>query len=147
MTRGDIITVGIVGLVVTGFGAIPLGIGLWIQGFYQELRTRALTTTGTVVGLERRSEGSSAFAVVLYHNQQGEPKTFVSSFGSYPPMYSVGQTVEVLYDPQSPEARPYIRQDLEELPKIFQLVGKVIVGVGLLILAIAVGMAIFALRT
>ncbi|MDX2229202.1 MAG: DUF3592 domain-containing protein [Leptolyngbyaceae cyanobacterium bins.349] len=71
---------------------------------------RASTARGTVVHLVMRSSTDSADGTVsyAYHPiikftaQTGEDIEFESSSGSNPPMYALGQPVEILYDPQDP---------------------------------------------
>lgn len=62
--------------------------------------------TGTVIDLSRESdsEGTVTFyPVVRFTTADGRTVEFVSSSGSSPPSESVGDRVEVLYDPDDPQ--------------------------------------------
>lgn len=66
-------------------------------------------TTGTVIGnavsYSNDSNGNSSryyHAVVVFADQSGQAIKFQSTLGSGSPSYQVGETVEVLYDPDKP---------------------------------------------
>jgi hypothetical protein len=91
--------------------ALFLAVGLLAltgSGFWA-VRTRAFLgraekAPGTVVALEpTRSDRSTYYhPVVRFGLRSGQERTFRSHFGSNPPSHSVGETVEVLYDPDDP---------------------------------------------
>jgi Protein of unknown function (DUF3592) len=96
---------------VQRIGALFLTVGLLmsIGSGYWAVRTRAFlgraeAAPGTVVALElsRSSDSSSYHPVVRFTLPSGQARTFRSRSGSNPPSYSVGDTVEVLYDRDDP---------------------------------------------
>ncbi|MEB3262961.1 MAG: DUF3592 domain-containing protein [Synechococcus sp.] len=66
--------------------------------------SEAIPAPGTVVDLvaHRSSDSTTYRPAVDFTSRNGEPVSFVSSTGSSPPSYSVGQRVEVLYRPTNP---------------------------------------------
>ncbi len=65
---------------------------------------------GTVVDVVSRTQTQSGerktffYAVVEFRTADGEAIRFEDSTGSNPPAYRVGDAVEVLYDPQTPQS-------------------------------------------
>ena len=132
---------GIFGLV----GVISIAIGSFAARKTRRFLTRAKATRGTVVHLVMRSstdseDGSISYAyypIIKFMAQTGEDIEFESSSGSNPPMYTVGQPVEILYDPQDPHrAKIHSFFDLWLATTLFLGVGGVftVVGLGLLVL-------------
>ena len=87
-----------------------IGLGMLVGAFYLFNDTRdflkdALVTEGTVVELVRsRSSDSTTYRpVVEFKTEDGSLVEFTSGAGSNPPSYSKGETVEVLYQQDSPE--------------------------------------------
>ncbi|EKE77176.1 DUF3592 domain-containing protein [Gallaecimonas xiamenensis] len=66
---------------------------------------------GEVIDLHQsRSSGSSSssyYPEILYVTQSGEALTHVSSTGSSPPAYDIGERVPVYYDPKNPRKVEY----------------------------------------
>lgn len=95
---------------VIKFIFFAVGLGLMGGGFfwYQSVSSfvaQAARTEGKVIELARsRSNDSTTYApVVTFTAQNGEAIEFVSSVSSNPPSYSVGEKVQVLYAPTSPQ--------------------------------------------
>ena len=86
-----------------GLGLL-VGAFLWYSGTKEFIET-AVSTEGTVIDLHRsRSSDSDTYApVVEFRTSQGQIVEFTSSSSSNPPSYSVGESVEVLYDDSSPQ--------------------------------------------
>ena len=98
----------IVCVVFTVVGAILLVIGLIQILQTQIFLDESLETKGVVIDLHWKydSEGS-AFAYPVFQfvdERTGEEITVVSTQGSNPPSYSIGQEVYILYDPQNPHS-------------------------------------------
>jgi hypothetical protein len=77
--------------------------------FYQKQRAfqeRALTAQGTVIELlESTSDNSIVYKpLVLFKTKEGKEVKFTTSFSTSPPSYSVGESVEVLYDSAEPNS-------------------------------------------
>lgn len=116
-----------------------VGLGLLLIGGYLALRTqeflgRAVSAQGTVVELVRsRSSDSTTYRpVVQFTTVDGRPVEMVSSVGSNPPGYSVGETVEVRYDPAHPEdAKLTGFFSLWFLPLLLMGLGTVFASIGL----------------
>jgi hypothetical protein len=82
------------------------GLLILTGGGYLAVRTagflsRAEAVPGTVIDLKAsRSNDSTTYApVVRFTSADGDERTFVSKTSTSPPMFSVGEAVEVLYDP------------------------------------------------
>ncbi|MFI8962166.1 DUF3592 domain-containing protein [Streptomyces sp. NPDC053493] len=124
------------------FGALFSGIGLVLAGVSVSYLTDGERAPGTVVALEWEEHGGGsrkgrtgdepvAHPVVAFTPAGGSPTRFREFTGSNPPAYEVGERVEVLYRPDSPEdARIDGFAALWLLPLIFGGIGLVIVGVG-----------------
>ncbi len=116
-----------------------VGLGLLLGGGYAALRTqqflgRAVSAQGTVVELVRsRSSDSTTYRpVVQFTTSDGRPVEMVSSVGSNPPSYSVGETVQVWYDPAHPEdAKLAGFFSLWFLPLLLMGLGTVFASIGL----------------
>jgi hypothetical protein len=86
------------------FGLVFCGVAIYFAHDTQSFVDRAVMVRGEVVDLqwERRTGNSSSSGnyhpVVRFTTDAGEQRTFRSSFGSSPPSYWVGETVDVLYD-------------------------------------------------
>ncbi|HVR96371.1 MAG TPA: DUF3592 domain-containing protein [Thermoanaerobaculia bacterium] len=123
-----------------------IGLCLILIGGYVALRTQrflgnAVSAEGTVVELVRsvssrsgRRSGSSKTyrPVVQFTTADGRPIEMVSSVGSNPPAYSVGERVGVWYDPTRPEdAKLAGFLSLWFLPLLFTGIGAVFASIGL----------------
>ena len=90
---------------------LVLGIGLMLLSYHFYGRTETFLQTaqrapGRVVGLRvtDSSDGETTYAaVVTYTDDRGRDFTFEDSLSSTPPMYAVGQDVNVLYNPEHPD--------------------------------------------
>lgn len=88
-----------------------VGLGLCAGGGYWGWLTRDFTQTattapGTVVELARHSDsegGDSYSPVVEYTLPSGRTVRFEEDVSSDPPSHRVGESVEVLYNPEKPE--------------------------------------------
>jgi len=87
-----------------------LGLGMLVGAFFVYRSTSgflatAQTAQGTVIELVRsQSNDSTTYRpVVRFVTAEGRSIEFVSSSGSNPPSYARGETVPVLYAPQTPE--------------------------------------------
>lgn len=108
------VTSAIEGYRKTNRYAVPflfvLGLGglIFSHHFYEKTRTfleAADSTIGTVVELRERdsSDGDSTYsAVVEFSDRTGAIFKFVDSFSSSPPDYHTGQSVNVLYNRDTP---------------------------------------------
>jgi len=93
------------------FGALALVVGgvLLSSVFLTRQRGPAVrTVSGTVVGLQRRqmieisaSGNSDVYAPIVRFQVDGQPHEFTSRMFTDRPDWTVGQAVEVLYDPTS----------------------------------------------
>ncbi|NCC21314.1 MAG: DUF3592 domain-containing protein [Alphaproteobacteria bacterium] len=90
-----------------------IGVGLMGGGWYLGekqafLEGNGVRAPGTVVELESVYSSSSDgggytyYPVVRFNTREGESVRFRSGSGSNPPMYSTGEAVTVLYDPNAP---------------------------------------------
>jgi hypothetical protein len=102
-------------IIAAVFGIIGLGLLIGDCFFYsstQKFISKAKSAQGTVTDLiyKRSSSSSSSssnsgsyFPVIQFQDEKGEQVVFQSSTGSNPPSYSVGQAVEILFDPANPQ--------------------------------------------
>jgi hypothetical protein len=89
---------------------LVLGIGLLLLSYHfygktEDFLQTAQRAPGRVMGLRAAdsSDGETTYsAVVTYTDDHGRQFTFEDSLSSTPPMYAVGQEVNVLYQPENP---------------------------------------------
>ena len=121
-----------------------IGLGMLIGVFYLYNDTRdflkgALVTEGKVVELVRsRSSDSTTYRpVVEFKADDGSLIEFTSGAGSNPPSYSKGETVEVLYQQDSPEQA--------KINSFFSLWGAALIlgGMGLIFFIVGFSMIVF----
>ncbi len=90
-----------------------IGIGMLVGAFFMyksanEFLETSITAEGTVIDLLRSRSSSSSDNSITYKplveftEKEGNRIEFSSSTSSNPPSYSVGEKVEVLYNPESP---------------------------------------------
>jgi hypothetical protein len=123
------------------FGMIGIIMGSVSIGVYmstQNMLAHATKVSGTVVDLQYRrgSKGGGVYSpIVKFRTVEGKDIQDSASFGSDPPSHKVGDIVEVVYDPQSPEKSWQINSfwDLYFLPALFGLFGVIFTSVGLIV--------------
>ena len=120
-----------------------VGVGLLIGAFFvykdaADFLKQAESAPGTVVRLlESRSSSSSSNStmytpVVQFTDKRGSEIEFTSSISSSPPSYDVGEEVEVLYTPSTPQdARIKGFFSLWGVATILGALGGVFAGIGL----------------
>lgn len=95
-------------VVAIGLGILWLG-QLWRAHTHNQIATM-VKAQGTVVEVVSRTQTQSGerktffYAVVEFRTADGEAIRFEDGTGSNPPAYRVGDAVEVLYDPQTPQS-------------------------------------------
>ena len=90
-------------LIFGGLGVILLAIAGIVYFREQKFLSAAEQVSGTVVDLDLSSDsdGSSAFCPVIeFNTKTGEPVRYYGNVCSNPPSYQIGETVDVVYDPQ-----------------------------------------------
>lgn len=106
------------GFLKLGCAAIVLGMLLFVMAFLgymneKDFAETAKYTTGTVIGLTQkefsnRTPGSNITTNTLYYYPvvsfavDKHNYTFTSGSGNNPPLYNIGQNVNIMYDPQNP---------------------------------------------
>jgi len=137
----------IAGSVIAVFSSVPIGISWYLRNSNQEFITRAVSTSGKVIKLDSTSGSGTepnaitrpvvqySYGKALSKDQsenQTELLTFTSPFGTYPPRYTVGETVEVLYDPTNlSDVR--LRKDIGQTEDDLQQVGLVMIALGAMV--------------
>jgi len=86
---------------VIGVGFLLVGLG-FLRETYVFLRT-ATRSMGKVIAIIE-DDNDSSYPVVKFQLPDGEPMRFAGQVGSTPPAYQVGQSVEVLYNPEQPRS-------------------------------------------
>lgn len=87
-------------------GAIILGVLAWIYTQQQAFASIAAATTGTVIDLIRETdnEGYVSFAPrIRFTTAGGREQEYTSNIGTNPASYTIGQTLEILYNPENPQ--------------------------------------------
>ncbi len=84
-------------------GSIPLVGALIVYRNTNLYLAEAAKAEGTVVKVVRPPNNDVYYPVVQFTSQNSQTIEFQSSEGSYPPSYSKGQKVEVLYRPTNPQ--------------------------------------------
>ena len=95
----------IIGIVFGFVGSILFIIGVFIFIRTRAFISRAQAVKGTVIKMlsSSGSEGGTVYAPVFrFTTIEGQSMEVAESVYSNPPGYSVGDVVEVLYDPQNP---------------------------------------------
>lgn len=97
-------------------------------------------STNTLSSSSKFRHSSSTFrAVVAFKDSSGRSREYVDSAGSNPPRYEIGDTVQILYDPQRP-SRAAIDDTMGRfgliiivggLASIFTLLGGILLALGL----------------
>jgi uncharacterized protein YneF (UPF0154 family) len=100
-------TLRIIGTVFTMIGILLLVVAGLIFGSAMRFKARALAVDGQVTGMIRtfntehgRHHGYKP--VVVFTSRDGKVHKVVGRVATYPPLYHVGQSVKVLYDPADP---------------------------------------------
>jgi len=146
----------IAGSAIAVFSSVPIGISWYLRNSNQEFITRAVSTTGKVIKLDAdsvsRTEPNAITRPVVQYSygkalskdqsqdqseNQTELLTFTSPFGTYPPRYAVGETVEVLYDPNNP-SDVRLRKDIGQTEDDFQQIGLVMIALGAIVAIAAI---------
>lgn len=96
----------VVGAIFALVGAGMLAGGLYWGWHTRQFLKTAATAPGVVVEMvaSRGSKSTTYAPVYTFTDGQGVPHKIRSSSSSNPPSYSVGETVQVFYDPQNPES-------------------------------------------
>lgn len=94
------------------FGVVGLGmlLGSWMAfTSTQKFLENSELSEGTVISNELHyshdEEGNREkyyYPIVEFQTQEGENVKFEADFGSYPPMYQVGEQISIIYNPQNP---------------------------------------------
>ncbi len=120
-------------------GSLFAGIGILIWQNESEFKQTAMETKGTVVSVRSSVSGSGSNRstvyrpVVRFKLPNGQSKEVESSMGTNPPRFQVGDSVDVLYNPQNTsDAR--LKADLE-----FPLLQIVFIGMGSIFVLIGGG--------
>jgi hypothetical protein len=96
-------------LLVAFLGVCILTFIYWMHTQQEAFARIATSTMGTVIEMQERSSKSSSGTrstsyapVVQFVTKREDVYTFTSAMSSNPPAYSVGDQVEVLYNPENP---------------------------------------------
>ena len=129
------------GYIFVAIGVVLLIIGGLVTWHTVEFKSKAESAEGTVIEMQpRHSDGSTTYApVVEFETAGGELVTYHSSSSSSPPAYDVGESVEVLYDPNDPsEAKINSFFNLWFLPLLLAGMGIVFGGIGGLVVVVMI---------
>lgn len=108
-----------------------LGIaGAWFYLDRNALINDGVQTVGVVTELVRSSGSNTQAPVVEFNLKNGERHTFTSSLFSSPPAYTVGESVELWYNPKNPDEVALSGMESWLLPLIFGIFFLVFGGIG-----------------
>jgi hypothetical protein len=125
----------------------PLGLLLFVIGVFLFIRTRTFVSSsqevkGTVIRMlsTSGSEGGTVYAPVFkFTTINGQVIEVEEKVYSSPPGFSVGEVVDILYDPQNPgKARAKKWFSLYFTPLLLTGMGAIFAGIGLVLLVVKV---------
>jgi len=128
------------GPIILVFGLAFLFPGWLVHTSTQNRIATMLATEGRVVDFVSRTTTSDGqrktyfYPVVEFRTANEEVTRFEGGAGSNPPSYRVGDTVRVLYDPQTPQSALIDSWELWLLPVIFIGVGGFFALIGIFVL-------------
>jgi hypothetical protein len=132
----------IIGVVFSLLGFLLVAIGVFILIRTRAFISRSQETKGTVINLltSHGSEGGITYAPVFrFTTIQGQVMEVAESVYSNPPGFSVGQIVDILYDPQDPSnARAKKWSSLYFVPLLLGGMGAIFGGVGVVLLVVQI---------
>jgi len=130
-------------IVLLVVGTLLLGVGIWLFMGKLEFVDHSTVADGIVTDLESSSSknGRTYRPVVNFRDSGGQEQTFVSSMGSSPASYEVGESVKVRYEPGKPSMAV-----IDSFWEVWGIV-TVVVGFGSIFLAIGTGIIYAAIRT
>jgi len=119
-------------------GLIIIGYSFWLYKNSQELSANDVRAPGVVIenimqsSSSSSSRGSTNHAKVEFTLPDGTKQQFISKVGTNPPMYSIGQQVEVIYPKDSPKDVEINDSTMWALPLGFGAMGLILFLVGAL---------------
>ncbi|MCK0127105.1 DUF3592 domain-containing protein [Erythrobacter sp. F6033] len=127
-------TISITGMFFAGIGAIFAAIGGWMLWGELALSDVSFSAQGTIIELAdyRDSEGTTMYRPVAeFYDTSGRRYEFSSKTSSSSPGFSVGEQVDIIYDPLRPQdARIDTFGQRFLLPTIFTAIGSLFVLIG-----------------
>lgn len=97
----------VIGIVFPLVGGLLFAIGAFLFIRTRIFLGKAQEVKGTVIEMvySHSSEGGGGYAPVYqFRTISGQMITVQDSLSSSPPMFQVGQTIDVLYDPENPQS-------------------------------------------
>lgn len=124
-----IIAILIENIIVILAAIVPLGVSAYLFMNTRKFVNAATKTKGTVIRLDPR-EGSKGGTIYLpifeFRTLDGQVITVAHDSAQKPAQYKVGQSIDVLYNPENPQdAKISGSTNLYMLPVIFAVVGVV----------------------
>ena len=124
-------------------GLFALAVGGWSMWSDRQFAETGVQATGKVVSFEKsrvKRNNNPGYRtmyapVVEFQDNNGERHSFVGQVGSVSPAYSVGERVNVIFDPWSPDDA--IIDDFrsrQKIPLIFLGVGLIVGGIGAVVI-------------
>lgn len=94
----------VVGAIFAAIGIGILGLAFYLYSTQESFIAKGIKVPGTVIdNIVGGEDNDVYFPLVEYKSRDGEQRRFTASTGSTPPMHNVGETVEVIYNPDEPD--------------------------------------------
>jgi len=130
----------VIGIVFPLVGGLLFAIGAFLFFRTRNFISKAQEVQGTVVQMvwSSSSDGGGGYSPVYqFRAISGQMITVQDSLSSSPPMFEVGQTIDVLYDPENPQnARIKKFWSLYFVPILLGGMGLIFGGVGIVLLIV-----------
>ena len=134
----------ILGLVFGGVGLLLIVLALFFLIRTRMFISNSRETMGTVTQMvyDSDSEGGGYTPIFRYRTLEGQEVEVSGNLRTNPPQFKVGQTIEVLYDPENPsKARIKKWFNLYFVPMLLGLLGLLFGGIGVgVVIAVRLGL-------
>jgi len=124
----------VVGLIFMTLGLIMLAVVGYLLASHYKFTQRAISVTGTVIGYNNqlgRGDDSGMYSPMFEYSVNGIKRTYQSHSSSSSPEFEIGDTVEILVDPndaQSVMVNSFLERWLA--PSILGFLGALFTGLG-----------------
>lgn len=131
---------GLIGTLFILFGVLPITLGIWNANDAVKFKLSATKIQAEVIELIERRNNSTNYShgfspKIKFQDDSGKDIIITSNTFTYPPDYSVGDTVNIFYNPKQPKTFKFDSVfDLWGFPLLCFIVGIGFITMGLLII-------------